>query len=273
MKKSLSIIGLAALLLINASAATLITDPFNYTTGNALSGDNGNSWTNTSANITVASGNLSYPSYAASSGNMVSVVGGGSAQDSAIGFSSTNSGTIYYSFLLNVSSLSSGASNYALAELKTTTGGTAYDTLFYSRVSSSSYNLGLGQGVTNGNGSIYSGATLSTGATALVVVGYTFVAGSNNDTVSLWVNPSSSTFSAASAPTANFTYTNTSDPTALSAFAFRATSVTTNFNADELRVATSWSEAVVPEPKTWVMIGIGTSFMLWNLRRKRNLVG
>ena len=29
----------------------------------------------------------------------------------------------------------------------------------------------------------------------------------------------------------------------------------------------------VPEPKTWVMIGIGTSFMLWNLRRKRNLVG
>lgn len=25
----------------------------------------------------------------------------------------------------------------------------------------------------------------------------------------------------------------------------------------------------VPEPKTWVMIGIGSAFMLWNLRRKR----
>lgn len=30
---------------------------------------------------------------------------------------------------------------------------------------------------------------------------------------------------------------------------------------------------VVPEPKTWVLIGIGSSFMMWNLRRRRNLVG
>ena len=29
----------------------------------------------------------------------------------------------------------------------------------------------------------------------------------------------------------------------------------------------------VPEPKTWVMIGIGSAFMIWNLRRRRNLVG
>jgi len=37
--------------------------------------------------------------------------------------------------------------------------------------------------------------------------------------------------------------------------------------------ATNGLVTVVPEPKTWVMLGIGTSFMLWNLRRKRNLVG
>jgi hypothetical protein len=29
----------------------------------------------------------------------------------------------------------------------------------------------------------------------------------------------------------------------------------------------------IPEPKTWVMIGIGTSFMLWNLRRRRRVQG
>lgn len=29
----------------------------------------------------------------------------------------------------------------------------------------------------------------------------------------------------------------------------------------------------VPEPKTWVMIGIGTSFMMWNLRRRRRVQG
>lgn len=31
--------------------------------------------------------------------------------------------------------------------------------------------------------------------------------------------------------------------------------------------------SAVPEPKTWVMIGIGTSFMLWNLRRRRRVQG
>jgi len=31
------------------------------------------------------------------------------------------------------------------------------------------------------------------------------------------------------------------------------------------------SVTVVPEPKTWVMIGIGSAFMLWNLRRRREI--
>ncbi len=29
--------------------------------------------------------------------------------------------------------------------------------------------------------------------------------------------------------------------------------------------------SAVPEPKTWVMIGIGSAFMLWNLRRRREI--
>ena len=33
----------------------------------------------------------------------------------------------------------------------------------------------------------------------------------------------------------------------------------------------NFSVTAVPEPKTWVMIGIGTSFMLWNLRRRRRI--
>ncbi|MCX6968738.1 MAG: PEP-CTERM sorting domain-containing protein [Verrucomicrobia bacterium] len=35
----------------------------------------------------------------------------------------------------------------------------------------------------------------------------------------------------------------------------------------------NFSVTAVPEPKTWVMIGIGTSFMLWNLRRRRRFQG
>lgn len=33
------------------------------------------------------------------------------------------------------------------------------------------------------------------------------------------------------------------------------------------------SPGLVPEPKTWALIGIGTSFMLWNLRRRRRIQG
>jgi hypothetical protein len=28
---------------------------------------------------------------------------------------------------------------------------------------------------------------------------------------------------------------------------------------------------VVPEPKTWALIALGSAFMLWNLRRKRSI--
>ena len=33
----------------------------------------------------------------------------------------------------------------------------------------------------------------------------------------------------------------------------------------------SYANAAVPEAKTWVLIGIGSAFMLWNLRRKRKI--
>lgn len=33
----------------------------------------------------------------------------------------------------------------------------------------------------------------------------------------------------------------------------------------------SYANYAVPEPKTWVMIGIGSAFMLWNMRRRREI--
>jgi hypothetical protein len=35
----------------------------------------------------------------------------------------------------------------------------------------------------------------------------------------------------------------------------------------------NFSLTAVPEPKTWALIGIGTSFMLWNLRRRHRFQG
>jgi hypothetical protein len=55
----------------------------------------------------------------------------------------------------------------------------------------------------------------------------------------------------------------------LDGFAFRQDAATHGAaSIDQLIVATTFGEAV-PEPQTWVLIGIGSSFMLWNLRRRR----
>ena len=79
-----------------------LNEPFNYTAGNSLGGEQ--MWTNvnTGDNVTVASGNLSYTGIT-STGNSITFAGTG--VDVRTPFTSTNSGTIYASFIVTVSDL------------------------------------------------------------------------------------------------------------------------------------------------------------------------
>lgn len=106
MKKIISIIFLLfAFQIVNAQ---LVVEQFNYTAHatNGLSAQSSGIWSNLNPgdSILVVSGNLSYPNLTTSVGNSISYAGTGT--DYYRTFTNQTSGTVYASFLLNISTIS-----------------------------------------------------------------------------------------------------------------------------------------------------------------------
>ena len=74
-----------------------------YTSGAALQTQTGWTLLNTGDDLAITTGNLSFPNLVASTGNKVSFGGGGIDAYKAI--TAQTSGTVYYSLLLNVGSM------------------------------------------------------------------------------------------------------------------------------------------------------------------------
>ena len=225
------------ILMNSLSLGQLLTEDFNYTAGTLLTN---NGWINDSGSgvnaLTVASGSLSYGSYPSSGiGNSVTMTTSG--EDDYETFTSQNSGTIYASFLVNVTAAKTGdyfCNFYAAGSQKGRV---------YMKTSSSGFDLGLSKtGVTIN----YTGNTYSFNTTYLVVIKYEFISGTINDNVSLFVNPDLSG-SEPSPTIAAFTDTGT-DASSISGIELRqGTSATApTLTVDGIRVATSWSQAPLP---------------------------
>lgn len=238
----------------------LLQDSFNYATGN-LPGQG--SWTGTGTNtpIQVQSGNLSYSGLAPSSGSELFMNGSGASAYSLLSSTVTN-GSVYSSFLLE---MSGQPNNMSPANFFASLGNS----------SASGWSLGLyPEYYTNfmfSYGS-YEGpvgaVNLSVSNTYLVVLSYNFVPGANNDSASLWVNPSSSTFGNATAPTPTMTLSMPaiSDPVS-SIDRFTWLNPNTNVVLDELRVGTTWADVTpTPEPSSWNFMAVG-ALLLFAVRR------
>ena len=111
-------------------------------------------------------------------------------------------------------------------------------------------------------------------ATYRAIMRYDIVSGLLNDTGALYVTSGSfDSIEANNTPYQNVTtWAFGAEQTAFGAFNIRQGSATGVMTLDNLTVGTTFVSAV-PEPQTWVMIGIGSSFMLWNLRRRREIQG
>lgn len=210
---------------------------FDYTVGSDLI--SANNWENISDSsdevLIGGPGGLSYPNLADSSqsGNHITFDGGGS--DPAIEFETVTSGTIYASFLINVTDISSvtTAGYFALlgdfdARLWTVPGANAGE-----------FQIGISNANTAPTGASLDATVLTTNSTILVVMSYDTATGVTN----AWVNPSDASFGG-TAPTASATLTDTDVETSFSQFAIRQDSTTeTPFILfDELRIGTSWSD-------------------------------
>ena len=170
----------------------LMYEPFNYTPHATLglAAQSSSVWliVNTGDSILVNSGSLSYSGLPASTGNKAMYNGAGT--DYYRVFTAQTSGKIYYSFILNLSSLGLlDATGGYFTTLMQTGSTTAFGASVWTRLSTTpgKYNVGVS---TRSNSAVSWVATdLDPGTSYFVVADYEIIAGSANDISKIWLNP------------------------------------------------------------------------------------
>lgn len=210
------------------ASALPYNEPFNYTVGNSLGGEQ--KWTNVNSgdNVLVATGNLNYTGIT-STGNSITFSGAGI--DVRSPFTSTNSGTIYASFLVTASDLSNvtvDLTNTYFAFF-TDAGGSTTTARVWIRKNGTQYQYGLGTGTapTNWSANLYNANDVQ-----YLVLGYDF----STNLLSLYENP---TIGGSASSTASVTPS--SAFSTLGGFMFRqdAANTTPTMIIDELTINTT----------------------------------
>jgi len=174
----------------NAASDLLLLENFNYATGELTTVATGiwsvNSGGGTN-NIPVVAGALTMSGYPSSGvGNSITMTTTG--QDALRDFTGANvtSGDVYASFLLNVTS-AQATGDYFFALLPS--GNTSnYTARTFIKSSGSGFVIGISKGSVGANETLTYGATeFSFNTTYLVVIKYSFVTGTTNDTAAIYV--------------------------------------------------------------------------------------
>ncbi len=259
---SLVAVGVGCLLFQSAYATLLFSDGFNYTTPGNLAGNvnpgSGYKWGPGNNAMTIASGNLTYPGLQDLGGNELSIVWGGGAGSITNGFANVTSGTIYYSFLLDVTTVPSAQSYLTSLNPGTSTPNGSSDAIamyFGTVTGGGGYRLGIRGG---GASAVYtpSGSPFSLNTTNLIVLGYNFNGGVAANNLSLWVNPTPGGIM----PLATLTLTPNTVATSIDNVGFKVQGTPTGaFLIDNLLVGTTWADVTqpIPEPATFALAGLG----------------
>jgi len=194
MRKIYFIISLFFISIAGFSQSLLVDDFTGLTTASNLAGQS--SWTKGGSGPDVTVQNttpLTYPGYNGGGGEYVSMPAGASAASRVYkSFTTTPSGTntFYYSFLLNLSAVTSTGDYFITLGDPST--GTAYFGRIFAKSSGTGYNLGVTK-LANVATAAFGTTVFDLNQTYLVVVRYSFVTGSSNDEMYVWVNPSLAT--------------------------------------------------------------------------------
>ena len=255
-----------------------------YTVGQTLVGQTdagGQSWYRagpiSTTTPTIVSGNLTYSGLPASQGNSVSF--GLNGESARLNLSSAvTSGTIYYSFLMNVSSIANlpttSTAGIFWAGFNNTPGSQAttpsvVGTRLYARTTTGGFQLGVNENSSTST-TWDTTDTFSTGNTMFIVGSYTFNPGTGDDVSALWINP---TIGSATAPAATISATGGSDLSTIASFVlFDRNAIEPSVTIYELRIGT-WADVTgVPEPSSMVLAGFGfgaLALVSWCRARRR----
>ncbi len=205
--------------------------------------------------ITVAASTISYPGYLSSGvSNEVSLATTG--EDVNRTFVAQNSGIVYVSFLVNISSATT-TGDYFFNLGQTVIGGNYKARIFVKNDGTGNIAFGISQSTSAANYTPYS---YSLGTTYLIAIKYSIISGVANDISSLIVNPAFNTMEPISGWYANTDASGT-DLTELGSVALRqgTTAIAPTLKLDGIRISKSWSNIVglPPAPLTYAVIGSG----------------
>ncbi|GAB3977135.1 hypothetical protein GCM10028806_37970 [Spirosoma terrae] len=245
-----------ALLCAQVSRAQLLTEDFTSTTPPYALTLNGWNVHSTGINsIQATSPGLTY----AGLSTVIGPVGAAatlatSGEDISRSFAQQTSGSVYASFLVNVSAAQSG--DYFLHF-----GATSIGTTFCGRVWAKSTTGGFQFGVskaTDSNGAVYSPTVYSYNTTYLLVIKYTLVAGAANDIAALYIEP------ALNQPEPSPVVSTTSTAGELSnvgTIALRqgGSGTSATVRVDYIRVGTSWADVMNSAPTVTSLLASQTS--------------
>lgn len=207
------------------------SESFNYTVGTALGSTQQWANANTGDDVLVATGNLSYTGIT-STGNSASFDGAG--KECHTPFTATTSGTIYASFLMKVTDLSTMTATTPENYFAVLTDGVAsnFKGRLFMKKTGTQYQLGLTSGTSTTN---YDPTLFNVNDVVLVVLGYDFTANS----LKAWLNPNLATLTTSTTP--NLTDTPTTAIATLGGLLLRQDSATTTpfIVIDELRINTT----------------------------------
>ncbi len=219
-------------------AQVIVYESFNYTVNDTMPAP----WVtvNSGDSIVVNSGNLSYTGLAASEGNKIAFEGYGKDYQQTV--SSITAGTVYMSFIINVTDLGSlNATGGYFAGF--VSGTTNFGCTVWTKLNGTGFNIGVNARSTVTYTS-WSTEVFQTNTPILVVVSYQIVAGTTNDIANMWINPLATNLGASTAPTATVTITNGgTDLATIDKILLRqdSPSETPNTELDELRLGTTWA--------------------------------
>lgn len=203
-------------------------ESFPYATDASLGAQE--SWTNINSgdNILAVAGGLTYPNYN-SGGEAVSFSGSGI--DCFAPFTATTSGTLYASFMINVTDMANvitdGTETYFVGITDAAKG---FEARMFFKKNGTQYQLGFDAASTTTN---YDTTLRNVGEVVFVVMGYDFT----SNTLNAWINPDLTSFNAATPAT--LTVTPATAITELGGFILRQedTAKTPTMTFDELSIA------------------------------------
>jgi hypothetical protein len=227
----------------------------------------------------IVAGNLSYGELPASQGNSVNFGGTGESARLNLNGGTITSGTIYYSFLLQITAVSSantGAAGLVWAGFNNALGSqSGTPSVMAAQIktkmlTSSTFALGTSKASTVASDCVWDPITRSVGDTLFVVGSYTLNSGSSSDDVSqMWINPA---IGSATPPAATLTASTGGDISSglIASFVLENRDVKESSGImDELRFGTWADVTAVPEPSTVVLAGFGALALVSWYRARR----